>query len=578
MNLEALQKDDDALNFFRQRCLSDSGYVCRELLGWDHDEDEHDRPINVGTGGVRADGAHGLMVAMLDNPTTHFKLLEAPRGSYKSSILQGFCTRQILVNPNVRILYGMKTDMKVQEKAEGIRQALMRPEVTALFGEQKGDLWQLDRFTVASRTQINLQEATFNTFSLESLPTGGHYNFIIVDDLIDHENVSTPQAIRTSKKVAELIYPLLTTGGYLIWVGTRYGDEDLYHMLENSPLYSHPHGERLILGAGVKVVKKDGRDLDLVLEDGRTEPVFPHLTMKKLKQALLAMSREGNFFNFSCQYLNVVPTGQEESFKREHFKPVRWSAEMKGLSGYLLTDTATSEKEEGCYSVIAYCGIDEHDQFYLLDLRVGHWRPTQFVDQFFDVLEKWSRRVNHIAEVWEKISLVQVFKAMIEADSRSKKVRLHTIEVPRFSGDRKMARIHTMERPMMQGRFYVLTPSNLEQLGVPKYFDDVDGPKLLWDPNGFRDPRTGIRYPAGELVDEYVRVGAHPKCDIADALSLVSDYSVRSGRRICNYKRPIQVQRTGPLPVLGDLSQTAPSVVESSDWWQATLNNMYGQR
>lgn len=563
-----LLTDHQKVAFFKRRCLDDTGFVCRNILGWNFDEYGGKR-TNVGTGGVRAKGAHQRIVEFLDREDTRYKLLEAPRGSYKSTIIQGFITRQILKNPNVRILYGMKTDEKVAEKSLAIRNSLEMPLVRDLFGEQRGELWDNQKFIVAGRTKKNLQEATVSTFSLKALPTGGHYEFIIVDDLIDHENCKTPESLENAKRVAELIQPLLIAGGTLIYIGTRYDEGDIYAELESNPLFRPPYGETVIYGAGVRVRQKDGGGLFLELDESTGGLTFPHLTLELLTERLHGMSRKGDFFTFSCQYLNYVPTGTTAFFKREQFQPLRWGEDMRGLSGYLLTDTATSEKEEGCYSVIAYVLLDVHDNLYLVDLRVGHWRPQQFIEVFFEVLDLWAtgdKAANHCGECWEEISLAEVFEAAIKNDARARRIRLHPIKMPRKKTNDKFARIGRLETPLAKGQFYVVNT-------VPRTFEDLDGERILWDPEGHTDARSNTKLPGGELVDEFVRFPSTKwKRDIPDTLAMAYEVRVADGYRYVKH-RPLRAVSLR-TPTLTELRAPRQPDDDRPDYWSTTLKEL----
>lgn len=559
-----MTSDLDARRIFVTRCLEDTGFVCRELLGWNYDEVDG-RRINIGTGGVRNTGAHQEIVEMLDDLTSRYKLLEAPRGSYKSTIIQGYITRQILLNPDVRILYGMKTDTKAREKAMAIRSTLEDEKVTSIFGDQVGKHWEQDRFTVASRRQKNLQEPTLATFSLESLPTGGHYDFIIVDDLIDHDNCGTADALEKARQVFRLIQPLLVVGGTLVFIGTRYDANDLYATIERNPLFHPPTGITKVYGAGVKVYysPNSGRCGLEVLPGGLT---FPHLTLDILEQRLQGMSDGSDFYHFSCQYLNVVPAAINSPFTREAFKYIKWNPIMAGFTGYLLTDTATSVKDEGCHSVIAYALLDKADNCYIADLRIGHWRPPEFVDQFFEVLEKWQDRVNHAGEVWEDISLVQVFLATIQADSRSRRTRLRTIQIPRAgSADSKHRRILAMEPVFRRGSFHVLDTT-------PRTYIDLEGERDLFKPDGYRDPRTNMILPSGELVRQFVEY--RPKAakqDVPDCIAMLYETAKKDNARYCKFKSYLvgKAQKELAERLSMDTMGRTPTLAEpaSRDWW-----------
>lgn len=557
---------------FRRRCLADSGFVCRHLLGWNYDEDDFQRRTNVGTGGVRASGAHQQMVEVLDDPTTKYKLIEAPRGSYKSTILQGYVVRQILLNPDIRVYYVCATSDLAIEKATAIKKALTLPLVEEHFGSQVGEPWAVQRFTVRGRKQRNLQTTTFSVWSQENLPTGGRANIIVLDDFIDRRNCTNKEQIKKSKEMYRLVAPFLAKGGTLIVVGTRWAEGDLYEDLERNELFRHPYGRQLVIGAGVHVVQEEGGRLGLA--EDRVGITFPHMDMDFLQRKLHGMSLKGEFVEFSCQYLNVVPAGAGSLFRRHFFQPLAWGEDMQNLSGYLLTDTAISQKDEGCYSVLAYVGLDASDNVYLLDLRVGHFDTGEFVNHFFSVLEEWRPKVNHCGEVWEDVALATAYNYAITTDQRARKQRLNAISIKRYSSEGKLMRIQRMHAPMYQKMFWVVNT-------VPKYFDDYDGEKLLWDPEGYIDPRTKVLQPDGELVTEFLSFRkAEQKVDIPDTIAMVLEYENHRGRlrRYCPYKPPRQRL---PQPSLTDQRRQlyrAESISNDRDWWDRTLDDVYGQR
>lgn len=557
-----LGDDAEARSYLRLRAMQDTGVMCREVLGWNYDEDELGNRINVGTGGIRNHGIYQRITDFLDNPNEHYKLLMTPRGSYKSTWLQGRICREIAIDPNTRILYGMKTQERVLDKANAIRSALESPRFTSLFGPQKGPVWTGDTFTVAGRTQTNLQEPTFCTFSLESLRVGGHFHLIAVDDFIDIENCRTKKASEYSKTILRHLFPLLVNGGYLLIAGTMYGEDDFYHEIMRKSTF-----DKLVLGAGVHVIRKDDQTLDLVEDEGGI--TFPHLTLPKLRVALDLMSSQGNFYEFSLQYLNEIPSAATLGFRREMFMQTRWNpAEMQNFTGYLLTDSATSERDEGCYSVLAYVLIDQNDTIYVADLRVGHMRPWQFVEEFFDMLTTWKTRVLHCGEAWEEISLTSVFRDMVDQEARRRQVSTNAIAVPRHWKDQKHARIERLEPKMRRRQFYVLNT-------VPRTFQDLDAERLLFDPEGYVDPRNGNRLPGGELVEEFVRLRFHPKTDIADALAMVVEYDRKTNRRFFQYRAPNHRRHhQRPNPDATGFTPATDRPILGRSWWDDTIRNI----
>ena len=564
--------DENTRLQFRQRVLSDTGFCARNLLGWDYDEDANHQKLNQGSGGIRAYGSHQKIVELLDDTKTRFKFVEAPRGSYKSTILQAYIVRQILLNPDVRVIYVSATNSLVVDKAGAIKRALESEIVTEWFGEQRGDPWEETRFTVQGRAQKNLQTPTFSGFSMESMPAGTRGNIVVCDDLINQEWCTTPEMIEKSKRQWKLLQPFLAKGGILIVVGTRYGADDLYNDLEGSTMFQPPLGGSVVLGAGVNIIKDESTGT-LRLEEAEGGLTFPHMTMDFLLEKFVPMALGGKFFEFSCQYLNIVPAGTGSMFHRWMFQQVPYAEDMAGLSGYLLTDTAVSKRDEGCYSVIAYVGLDAVDNLYLLDLRVGHWDQRTFCDQFFDVLETWTPKANHCGEVWEDIALATSFEFAIREYGRQKKMRLAPIRMKRVSADSKPMRIQRLHAPMYDRKFYVVDT-------VPKLFDDLSGKRLLWDSEGFFDARTKIKQPGGELVDEFVKFKSPGvKNDIADTLAMILEYDKAGGRmkRYCSF-RPARKRPATSLTDHRKASYHAANYPPSDagDWWSKTLRNLDG--
>jgi len=547
-----------------QRLLSDTGFLARELLGYNYDEGDGGRKTNVGKGGIVEYGKTQEAVELLDDTGKQNVMLVMPRESRKSTLLIARCIRAILLDPNIRIFYVTRTDALALEKAIAVRNQLERPEITALFGPQKGDRWGSTEFTVATRTMHGLQNATFTAFSQESMRPGGRCNLLAVDDFIDRTNVTTQDQNRKSKKLWGDLQPFVARDGGIVYLATIWGDDDLTHDLQNNPLFRDPLGGQIVCGAGVKVISTPEGRFDLeVLPSGLT---FPHLTLPYLRSKLYGMTMEGKFDDFCRQYLNEATVTGAGSFQRKFFKPLRWGDDLKTLSGYLLTDTATGMQPGSCYSVLAYVGLDPQDNIYLLDLDVGHWDETEFCDHFFDMLEKWQGKCNHCGEAWEAIALAQVYRHQMEKDSRARKLRLRVIEMARPPQSHKDARIQRLQPTMKSGNFYVVST-------VPKTFMDLDGQKVLWDPAGHYDPQTKAMLPAGELVDEFVK--GTGKRDIADTLAMILEYDKgrRGSKRLCVYKpyRPKEPQRSLTQQRADDYHEAHYPTSSSEEWWDKTL-------
>lgn len=542
---------------FIRRCEEDTGFLCRYVLGMDYDEAEgpHGKErINEGSGGIRKDGPHRLMTDFVDAPKPR-KMLQAPRGSYKSSIIQGRVIREILRNPNARIALGMNKKDNAGEKARAIRQQLeFNPKIKRFWGDQVGDRWESTRFTVAGRTDHSLMEPTVTCFSLESPITGGHYDLVILDDIVDHLNVRTREGIEKTQVVWQQCSPLMVQGGQLIVIGTRYHHADLYGEIEDN----HPYYDKLILDCGMEVEKDEEKGIYVL----RGTPLFPHLTKERLDTELAT-----GFDYFMCQYMNRVSMGANQPFTRDMFKNIRLGQlKLEKMSGYILTDTAVSEREEGCYNVIAYGCLDEADNFYLLDMRVGHWHIKQFEEHFFEMLTYWSSKTNHRAEVFEKIAYNVALCAGIEREASRRGIRTHIVHSSRKSSDQsKNQRIMRLQSRFQNGKFYVAD-------SVPRFYTDIEktGIQTLYDPEKYQK-NTEMPLPDGELVLEFINFPRWPKKDIPDALADI-DERLQDGKKLCPWVSPRvtsthrQLRRTTGYE--RDYSRTG-------SWWDQTYRDIF---
>jgi len=503
---------------FMQRALSDTGFFCRHVLGWNYDQDESTNELkNVGSGGVRSDGPHRQMTDFLDNDTgKRWKHLEAPRGSYKSTILQGYMIRRVLRDPNCRVLYGMHTIKAADKKLQAIKKQFESNEtLLKVFGDVRGVPWQGNAFNISGRTLTGLQEYSFQATAPDAPVTGGHFDVIVFDDVVVKENSNTAEKVQKILDMYRFALPLLSAGGTLIIVGTRYFDGDLYGYILGNQKQDF---DVLILDSGVDITKKETGEWSLT-----GTPMFKHQSITYLEQQLRGM----DYVEFCSQYLNRIVSGISNPFRREQFLQVRWDDWMSNLTCYVLTDTATSDKEEACHSVVALVGLDSDDVAYLLDLSVGHMSVWEFVESFFAMIEKWEGRVPIRAQLFEKIALNTVFRALIDEEAKRRKVKLNIVDVARGVGEpSKNQRIRALQVRFENNKFRVVDT-------VPRTFVDNGQIKTLFHPEGHINDK-GIPLPDGELVLQLVRFPRYSKNDIADAIADI-DRATNDGARICAF-------------------------------------------
>lgn len=509
-----------ALTDLRARALADSGVMAREVLGYNFDKCErtgkHTRP-----GGVLDTGPHRQMIDFIDSPSL-LKHLEAPRGSFKTSLLIAYVIRRVLNNPNLRVLYVMETGKLGVDVLDAIQKILLSERFVELFGVQKvkGERWSVkDGFSIAGRTSGE-KGCTFSCGGVDTGVTGSHCDILICDDLVTWDNVETADAIKKTKNFFQSISPLLDPGGTLIVCGTRYDDSDLYaYILEERK----DDYEILVLDAGVELMMEEGKRPWL-----EGTPTFKHLS----KDFLLWKLKDMEPIKFSSQYLNRCIASSVCPFSRAHFKSIQWDDWMHDLVTYIFTDTATiGDNESACQSVVGAVGFDSIQNAYVLDLKVGYWESPVTTRNIVSMVAKWQERTKLRGVLFEHITLNHMFRAQIDPLAQKEQIRINYIPIMRGSGEpKKDQRIERLSSRFWDGRFFVVDT-------VPKYYEVRGETRALFDPTGYVDTegrlgKPGDRWPDGELVNQFIRWPSYGKKDIADALADI-DAIDREGTRLC---------------------------------------------
>ena len=515
----------NAKNEFQYRAENETGFFCRHVLGFTESKDEITGEIHKSVPGgeqfgILSEGPHKEMTDFLDDEDSEKpelrKHLEAPRGSYKTSLLQGFMMRRSLKNRNLRILYGMETFSESLKKLRFVKEHFETNSIIReIWGQGKpliGSPWSLsDGFTLPGRTMYR-SEPTFCGFGVDKNKTGGHYDIIIPDDLVTKDNIKTATGIESVLSTFNGLFFLLDPGCLVVPTGTRYSDQDLYgHIIDNLPRF-----KKCIIDCGMDLVTDE---MDRVTLEGT--PKFKHLTEEFLKFQLEDLQDIGLF---SSQYLNKCLSSAMMIFRRKQFVCRRWEEWMKNLSCYVLTDTAVSLKDEGCHSTFWLVGLDSQDNAYVLDGDVGHWDPVQFTNNLCDFQEMWESRVTIKKTLLEKVTMNQVFKPMLTEEARRRRLRLNLVDVPRgASDDSKHQRISRMSGRFNRGAITWVST-------IRKTYQDLGKVEILFDPEGY-GRGSGV-LPDGETVRQFVRFPSYGKRDIADCLADMDAVDAK-GRRIC---------------------------------------------
>lgn len=213
------------LRRLREKCQTDLKFLAKDICGM----------------GAWEDSLHNDLATFLEQPIDK-KLILVPRGHLKSSIVTVVWTiQQILKNPNIRILITNAVwdtaRLFLREITGLLTDKSLLSEIFGQFNGPKSKFTQ-DEITISQRTIGTIKEATITTAGIERALTGGHYDIIIHDDLVEENNINTKEQIHKVIRFYQNSLDLVDPGGQILVVGTRWAMSDLYGWIMENEMES----------------------------------------------------------------------------------------------------------------------------------------------------------------------------------------------------------------------------------------------------------------------------------------------------------------------------------------------------
>lgn len=453
------------------------------------------------------------------------KMINMPRGTYKSTFLCCHAAREIVRNPDIRILYASETYANSKDYIAWVRRQFeSNVDLKTMFGDYVGKTdWRQEKFTVSKRTDISKKESTLTAAGIDVTKTGMHYDLIIVDDPVSEDNTMTSHQMEKTLSWYRLLLSILEPDGTMIICGTRYDDEDLYgHIIRTNPelekFYADLREDQKrpdLMPSEIMVEKSCFADDVQMLNEGsnldKIRCYFEHLDGPFLRKQLLI---QGSYI-WSCQYQNEPVSSENALFHKGQFRLIPASEVPKLLNIYMLTDSSTTVN--GCHSCVFIIGKDSINNVYVLDGWSDQCKPDEYVNKFFLYWVKWNPRTAGL----EKIPINDNYWTMIEREARERQIHVRCEWIMGRTREAKDDRIISQ-----QGRFEGGTVFFSDEL--EDYLIHLEG-----------------TVPFGEIVRQYTRF--RPKSggtkDIPDCLSDMDKRDRRTGSELFPYPR-----RRGPAP------------------------------
>jgi len=374
-------------------------YLCREILGYkDVSKEVHGEIIRTlqkfkgGTDTLTPQMTIQYEPALdlwdLEGPRN--TLILFPRGHLKTSIItQAHAIQWIINYPNIRILISTATGEQCQRMMREIKGHFQFNNTFRRFfpefcppPKKAADWGNQEEFTVPCRTVVK-REATVSMCSVGKVIAGSHYEVVKNSDLVDKENVKTPNQINDVISHFGYLNPLLERSAkapYHGWTdveGTRYDFGDLYGRLLDSGTYHC-----------------------LVRPKPEQETCWPdRFPLSEMK----SIEREVGSYIFSCQYRNrpVPPEGGLCDPKDIVFlsrKIVGDLLPMLRLHTTIDLHGLEPAKNDNDFTVLNVHGFDRDGRLYVVDVRRGRFTPDQVIWHVFDIHQRYPQMIDYRIE------------------------------------------------------------------------------------------------------------------------------------------------------------------------------------
>jgi len=439
----------EQLKKIRQRARTDLLFLCNVVLGYpDVSREVHGEMIDSlqkFKGGTEkftesADLDYKPFVSVWELQGPRNTMILFPRGHLKTTVITLAHTIQWIINyPDIRILISTATGDQCKKMLMEIKSHFQfnekfRTAFADFCPTARGakDFGSQEDFTVPNR-KVHRKEPTLSTCSVGKVIAGAHYEVIKNSDLVDKENVKTPNQIADVISHFGYLNPLLERSklaphhGWTDVEGTRYDFGDLYGRLESSGTYS------------VLVRPRDGEET--VWKDR-----FPDSELKRIEKEI------GSYI-FSCQYKNkpIPPEGGLCDPKDVVFMPRNIiSGILPRLRLHCTVDLHGLEPNvnNNDFTVLNVHGFDTDGRLYIIDIRRGRYRPDEFVWHFFDVITRY--RLIDIKV--EKVILWAALKATLVAEMQRRQKFVCLVELKRDTHTSKQQRIKGLQPWFKSGR------------------------------------------------------------------------------------------------------------------------------
>jgi len=493
--------------YARQQCRTNLIYLCRLVLGYPDVTKAVHKPmvdalqkfkggtegcIDVASNRWRVvEGSYKPFVPLYDLEGPRERLILIPRNHLKSTVCTIAHTIQAIINyPDIRILLSSGTGGQVEGFLRAIKthfqtNGMFRylfPEFCPPANKIK-DFGNASCFTVLNRTLIR-PEPTVATTSVGSVVAGAHYDWIKHDDMVDKENIRTPEQIENVKNHYGFLDPLLqrvNKAPYRGWtdvIGTRYDYSDLYGALLDAEEKRKEAGKAewgiLVQSAIVSGDLSDPENCNTLWPER-----FPPRELLRI-----AEDPTRGWGHLSSQYLmnprpdsaglvdsadQIVWVPKEAMSKLYAYLNLHVTIDLAGM------EPSTNKLADNDYTVINLHGFGHDGTLYIVSIMRGRYTPFEVIDKLFILAQLHPRIMDFKVE---KEAHARVLLPFLKREMEKRQRFIPIAEIRRDNRTSKQQRIKGLQPWFQSGhiKFQDGQPHKLaiidEIMRFPKYSHD----------------------------------------------------------------------------------------------------------
>jgi len=409
-----------------------------------------------------------------DKVSEWLNMVLAPRDTLKSTVLQGFALWIICKNPDVRILfYG-----EVHEQAQK-RLAVLKRVITGcktfkfcygnLDGSRLNLPWNENLIVTANRKNSSTREGTIETAGLDVVVNSRHFDWIFPDDLHSERNTKTKDQIENVREKVQLLMPLLTKGGKMVFAGVFWNDSDFHTRLIEE------HRPNLF---------RRGVYLDADEQRSRYPIALPIEEIKKKRKFMTGDQ-------FSCHYLLDPVSKESQKFKKEYFSELA-DKDFNSVRTFILIDPAgdptseRSEKKDSDYVGIVVVGVNSLWDIIIRNMFMGRVNPTEAIEVALSFMLKYTPYVIGI----ERAGMGNMKHYLTE--ELRKRGRFAVVEDLLPNGRSKYGRIVELEPLARRRKIYIAS----ESMHKADFYDQIT--KVT---NGIKSKHDDLIDPLAYILD-----------------------------------------------------------------------------